>query len=132
MSQAAFPKTARLRKSGEFKAVFAGGHKFVCAGFVLIAAPAGTPRARLGLALAKRRIARSVDRNRIKRVLRESFRNHRSVLAAVDIVVLARSRTGAMSNADLFAQLAGIWPQIARLDSLPRPDRLPPGGRGQR
>lgn len=115
MARAAFPRAARLLGGSEFRAVFAEGQKFVCPGFVLIAAPREDCRARLGLALAKRRIARAVDRNRVKRVLRESFRGVRMQLGGIDVVVLARSRTAAMSNAELFAQLAGIWPQIARI-----------------
>ncbi|MES1924153.1 ribonuclease P protein component [Salinisphaera sp. T31B1] len=132
MTQAAFPKTARLRNAGDFRAVFKHGSKKVSAGFVVIFAPGSAMRARLGLALAKRRIARSVDRNRVKRVLRESFRCHQQGLGNVDIVVLARSRTASMSNAELFAQLATIWPSIARSGGLSHGDRSPPAGAGQR
>ena len=114
MSQASFPPRARLRNAAEFRAVFAQGDKTVCPEFVLIAAAGDGQPARLGLALAKRRIARAVDRNRIKRVLRESFRHARPELGSVDVVVLARSRTAAMDNKALFAQLAGVWPRVAR------------------
>lgn len=117
MAQAGFPATARLRQAAEFRAVFAQGSKRVSRGFVVIAAPSGAAVPRIGLALAKRRIARAVDRNRVKRVLRESFRLNRHHLGALDIVVLARSRTGAMSNAALFAQLDDIWRQLARTSS---------------
>jgi ribonuclease P protein component len=122
VAQAGFPATARLRQASEFRAVFASGRKFVSKGLVIIAAPGGSDFPRLGLALAKRRIARAVDRNRVKRVLRESFRLNRHRLGSVDIVVLARSRTAAMDNATLFAQLADIWPQLARLDGRPPQD----------
>lgn len=125
MAPAAFPATARLRQSAEFRAVFAQGRKFVSRGLVVIAAPGSADQARLGLALAKRRIARSVDRNRVKRVLRESFRVNRHRLLQVDVVVLARSHTADMSNAALFTQLADIWPQIARLGHRPQPSKGP-------
>ncbi len=111
---ASFPPEARLQCARQFRAVFSQGRKFVQPGFVLIAAPSTQTQARLGLALAKRRIARSVDRNRIKRVVRESFRYARASLGPVDIVVLARSRTGQLSNRDLFEQLAATWPEIAK------------------
>ncbi|WP_353110731.1 ribonuclease P protein component [Salinisphaera dokdonensis] len=122
MAQAGFPATARLRQASEFRAVFAQGRKFVSRGFVIIAAPGGADQPRLGLALAKRRIARAVDRNRVKRVLRESFRLNRHRLGPIDVVVLARSRTAAIDNAALFAQLAEIWPQLVRLDNRPPHD----------
>ncbi len=103
--------------------MFSQGRKFVRPGVVLIAAPSTQVEARLGLALAKRRIARSVDRNRIKRVVRESFRHARSSLGPVDIVVLARSRSGELSNRDLFGQLAAIWPDIATMAHAGSADR---------
>lgn len=119
MPRAAFPATARLRQSAEFRAVFANGRKFVSPGFVVIAAEGSAGQARLGLALAKRRIARAVERNRVKRVLRESFRLHRADLAPIDVVVLARSRTSTMSNAALFDQLEALWPQLDRVATSP-------------
>lgn len=113
MSGAPFGPDARLRQASEFRAVFRRGRKFVRPGFVLIAASGPRSEARLGLALAKRRIAKSVDRNRVKRVIRESFRYARASLGAVDIVVLARSRTGGLPNAELFRQLEALWPEVA-------------------
>ncbi len=43
--------------------------------------------ARLGLIVGKRQLKRAVDRNQVKRVLRETFRVNRSILPAIDIVV---------------------------------------------
>lgn len=112
--QATFPRAARLLRPSQYTAVFARGEKFVCDGFVVIAANNGEAHARLGLALAKRRIRRAVDRNRVKRVVRESFRHVRPDLPATDIVVLARSRTATIDNASLTAQLTRIWQRLAR------------------
>lgn len=120
MSRAAFPPEARLCEPVAFRAVFARGRKFVTSGFVIIAAPRDDIRPRLGLALAKRRIRRAVDRNRVKRIVRESFRQNQTRLGGVDIVVLARSRTENISNTELFAQLADIWPRIGGLDAATR------------
>ncbi|RJS92568.1 ribonuclease P protein component [Salinisphaera sp. Q1T1-3] len=113
MSQAAFPREARLLRPPQFRAVFARGEKFVCPGFVVIAATSENTQARLGLALAKRRIRRAVDRNRVKRIVRESFRRHRDEIGGIDVVVLARSRTDRIDNADLFDQLTRLWGRIA-------------------
>jgi ribonuclease P protein component len=49
--------------------------------------------ARLGLTIARRVAKRAVDRNRLKRLARESFRMQRS-LPAWDFVVLAKPGAG--------------------------------------
>lgn len=110
--QASFGPDARLHAPPEFRQVFANGRKHVCDGLVVIAARNDQEHARLGLALAKKRIRRAVDRNRVKRLVRESFRHERVHLPSIDVVVLARSRTASMSNASLTAQLATIWQRI--------------------
>lgn len=109
MTLESFPPEVRLRQSGDFRAVFADGQRYVRSGFVVIVAPSRYTKARLGLAIAKRRVPRAVDRNRIKRIVRDSFRRTQTSLNAVDIVVLARSRTVAMSNGKLRGQLRSIW-----------------------
>lgn len=50
-----------------------------------------TKAARLGLVVAKKHLKRAVDRNRFKRLVRESFRAHQQQLEGLDVVVLARS-----------------------------------------
>jgi ribonuclease P protein component len=54
-------------------------------------APLPTEPARLGLVVSKKHLKRAVDRNRFKRVVRESFRHHQEQLKGLDIVVLARN-----------------------------------------
>jgi len=44
---------------------------------------------RLGLAVT-RRLGKAVQRNRVKRVLREFFRRHRAGLPAADLVIMAK------------------------------------------
>ena len=65
--------------------------------------------ARLGLVVAKKVLRRAVDRNRVKRVIRESFRKRRG-LPALDIVVrLTEPRRLSLDHADrLFAALADV------------------------
>lgn len=45
--------------------------------------------ARLGLAVSKKQVKRAVDRNRIKRLIREVFRHRRDSLKGYDLVVMA-------------------------------------------
>ena len=75
-----------------------------------VANDVGTPR--LGLAIAKRSLPRAVDRNRIKRLIRESFRQCRSELPARDIVVLVKAEAGRAQNRELTDALARHWRRL--------------------
>ena len=65
------------------------------------------------MAVAVRTVGSAVRRNRIRRVIRESFRLHQDELPAVDVVVAARARTKEAGNAEMFASLKRLWGQIS-------------------
>lgn len=69
----------------------------------------GQAEARLGLAIAKKCARRAVDRNRLKRIARESFRTHRHTLPGVDIVVLCSNGATGMPNQKLDMLLEQAW-----------------------
>ena len=87
----------------------------------MLATPNTKGHPRIGVTISKKRAKRAVDRNRVKRVTRESFRQHQNLSCPVDIVVLARSHTSRMTNAELFDQLAVIWSKIAASKTLRQP-----------
>ena len=66
-------------------------------------------RARLGLAVSKKNCRLAVGRNRIKRIVRESFREHQGDLAGIDFVVLNQVGTHKADNKALFESLEGHW-----------------------
>jgi len=76
-------------------------------------------QARLGLAIAKKQLPRAVDRNRIKRVVRESFRLLQ--VQEHDFVVLARRDTVTATNAQLFLSLKHHWDRLLKTQSSPTP-----------
>ncbi|MEN8823682.1 MAG: ribonuclease P protein component, partial [Glaciecola sp.] len=53
---------------------------------------------RLGITIAKNRVRKAHDRNRLKRVIRESFRHHQHFLPNVDIIVIGKSNLDTLSN----------------------------------
>ena len=78
----------------------------------MIARPNGLGHARLGLAVGVRAAGNAVNRNRVKRVVREAFRHIRQELPAVDLVVNARPAAGKASNADMTASVVALWNRI--------------------
>lgn len=74
--------------------------------------------ARLGVIISKRALSRAVDRNRIRRWVRECFRLSQEELVGLDVIVLAKSSLkGFCANATgtLFCRnLRQRWEEIGR------------------
>ncbi len=70
--------------------------------------------ARLGLAIAKKHLRKATSRNRIKRLIRESFRLHQSRLKGLDLVVLARPGLEQVDNRTLLQSLERHWQRLAQ------------------
>jgi ribonuclease P protein component len=77
--------------------------------FTVLYRPNGLMRPRLGLAIAKKKVRRAVARNRLKRIIRESFRVAERQLNSFDIVIMARQKAGSALNKELFASLDHHW-----------------------
>lgn len=75
-------------------------------------APNDRGEARLGMAVGVRAIGGAVPRNRLRRLIRESFRMHRQELPAVDVFVTARAKAAAAANREIFASLECLWQEI--------------------
>jgi len=71
-----------------------------------------TGAARLGMAVAVRTAGNAVGRNRLRRIIRESFRVHQHELPALDLVVSARPAARAAASAALHASLAALWKRL--------------------
>ena len=112
-----FPRNVRLTRGVEFQRVFQQGKRLHANGVNARAAANGMGFPRLGMAIAKKALRRAHERNRIKRLVRESFRHHQANLPAVDIVVMCRHEVLTMSNAEIFQQLEGLWLRLHKLYS---------------
>ena len=111
-TDARFPRLARLTKAGDFRSVFALATKSSDPCFTVLARCNSRQPARLGLAISKRNARRAVDRNRLKRVIRESFRHCRYGLHGFDFVVLSRRGALTSSNDELTSSLSKHWERI--------------------
>lgn len=94
--------------------VFRGAGKSRDACFTVLSKANGTGVARLGLAISKKQCRHASGRNRLKRIVRESFRQHQEVLTGFDVVVIGQAAASRADNRALFDSLEGHWQTIRR------------------
>ncbi len=118
MSEFAFPRRARLLRPDEFKRVFEDPVRFARHGVIVLSRKTQGGTARLGLAVAKKHVRRAHERNRIKRLARETFRLHPVRHCPLDCVVLVRSGVEKSSNEELRQALNGAWRKLVEQCSV--------------
>ncbi|AZQ12713.1 Ribonuclease P protein component [Shewanella khirikhana] len=68
----------------------------------------------MGLTVPKKQVKRAHDRNRVKRVIRESFRLQQHEIPSLDIVVLVRKGVMDLDNAALHKLVDKLWRKLSR------------------
>jgi ribonuclease P protein component len=115
----------RLRTRAAFDRVFRRGARLEGRLFVAVAAWNGGEEDRLGLAVS-RRIGGAVERNRARRLLRESFRRQEPVPGAgVDVVVLPKAEILACTQSEVERELRD---RLRRLRRKADPSRAASAG----
>ena len=127
--RANLPPTAILKQASDFKKVFKKPAVSADSYFKILATRGGGERHRLGMAVSRKLDKRAVVRNRIKRLIRESFRQrfltvqetrssadsgrksgHESIV--MDVVVLPRRESATICNKRLFISLDKHWSRL--------------------
>ena len=110
-----FRPEQRIRNSAGFQAVFDSPNCKVAVPQYLVLIRANQQnQSRLGFVIARKKIRFAVNRNRIKRVVRNSFRLHQYDLPTVDVVFIARQGLDKLSNSELASALVKTWQQVNR------------------
>ena len=109
-----FPEKYRLKRPSDFQEVFKTATRYADKKFLVLARNNDMEIARLGLAVSAKRIRTAVRRNKVKRLIRESFRRNRDRLRGLDIVVVVHKGAGTADNALISQALCGIWDRMVR------------------
>ncbi len=110
-----FDRDKRLLTARQFSAVFDSPTGKVPGKHVLLLAREnGLDHPRLGLVIGKKNVKLAVQRNRLKRLIRESFRHNQETLTGWDIVVIARKGLGELENPELHQQFGKLWKRLLR------------------
>ena len=115
------PAQRRLRRKADFEAAYARGRRFANGFFAVTVYSNCLGWPRLGLAVAVRAAGGAVERNRIRRIVRESFRLHQHEIPALDLVVSARPKARDAAGAELRASLAALWKKMTEQCGSIRP-----------
>ena len=109
-----FRKESRLLDAAAFSRVFQRATRSRDKWFTVLCRRRDGEQARLGLAISKKNCRQATARNRIKRIVRESFRQHQDQLAGLDVVVMNQPAAKTGSNRQLFDSLTGHWQRCER------------------
>jgi ribonuclease P protein component len=104
-----FGKKDRLLNAAAFGRVFKKANRSRDKWFTVLSRENSGGGARLGLAISKKLCRKATARNRIKRIVRESFRHHQAELGNLDVVVINQAAAGTATSRQLFDSLAGHW-----------------------
>lgn len=105
-----FNKTRRLITKSDYDYVFAQANKILTPEFVILYRKNCLGYARIGIALSKKKIAKACQRNRLRRLVRESFR--KESLPTLDIIFLARHGAEKRENRLIIEHLSHAWKKL--------------------
>jgi ribonuclease P protein component len=111
VKQFGLPKSCLLRKTAEFNQVYRSGRRLHGKNFSLIVLSGEQPDSRLGISIP-RKVGNAVRRNRIKRLVRETFRLHRPLFPrSSDIVFTVRPGYAPTGVEEVRTSVAALVPQ---------------------
>ena len=116
------PKAARLRRRREFLAVQDRGARLFPGELLVLYGGTAAGRPRIGITVSSK-VANAVGRNRVKRWVREAFREIQHELPPVDLVVIARSGALVQGLPGARRALAGARDELKRRGLVPRLDQ---------
>lgn len=108
-----FPKSIRLLNAKDYSDVFSSVDiKLSTQYFLCLARKQSKQTPRLGIIVAKKNVRLAVNRNRIKRLLRESFRTHKREIPEFDIVMLAKHSSNTADPEKISKELQYVWRKL--------------------
>ncbi len=108
-----YDKSGRLRRRAEFISLSLSASKYYTPHFLILRANLDNSVPRIGITV-KKKIGNAVCRNRIKRLIREFFRNNKELFSSADYNVVARTGAGLLTYATVCQELANALTGNAR------------------
>jgi ribonuclease P protein component len=108
-----YSRKYRLTSKDEVQSVFAAKPRKVSHQYLLVLfIPNQLDHARLGLIVGKQHLRRAVDRNRVRRIIRDSFRLQKDLLKGLDLIVMIRSNCRNLETKQIRSDIDHLWQTI--------------------
>ena len=111
-----FPRCVRLLNKQDFSFVFSKAERLSSKYITLLYRPNERKTPRMGLVVAKKSLAKAVQRNTFKRITRDSFRRSQHTLPNIDIVILSKKGLKVFEREELALQLDRLWSKLGRTE----------------
>ena len=113
MSNFCLPKKVRLLKRAQFLTLSKQGKRVHTDSFIAIVLNGTALNNRIGITISKK-VGNAVERNRIKRIIREYFRHNKEIISGPkDINIIARKGLTTLSNRKIIEKLDKLFTKIA-------------------
>jgi ribonuclease P protein component len=110
---AGFCKAERIRSRKDFVRLSAVSTKVVTKNFVLLTNLNDAETCRIGITVS-RKVGNAVCRNRLKRMIREFFRNNKSIFVPSDSVIIARAGADRLNYTELCQELVNAVQRVGK------------------
>ena len=111
---ATFSRAMKVNNPKDYARVFRDCKRISGGGLTILSAKNTVGYPRLGMAIAKKHLKLAVHRNRLKRIIRESFRRKKAAFADVDIIVLTRADITKCESSQIWEALDKHWITVVR------------------
>lgn len=109
MSQFFFKKNFRLSSISKFYTFYSKSYRIYTSEFILLQQVNNLNYPRLGISISKHNINKAYNRNRIKRIIRESFRLLQYKLRVMDFLIVVKKTVCCMNNQFILRCLKNLW-----------------------
>ena len=112
MKYLTFSRQFRLKTKAEFKNIFDQPNKISQKYVTILFKPNQKNYSRIGIIVAKRIAHHAHDRNRIKRIIKDSFRCHKVKLLGKDIIIIAKQPSKIIDKKTLRQGIDHLWEKL--------------------
>ena len=114
MGNTQYSRELRLLTPSHFENVFKDAIPSVSPKMTILGRHNQLDHPRLGVTVSKKNVRKAHDRNRMKRLIRESFRLNQHHLPDIDIVVVVKKGLDKETNEQIFALLEKLWKKLTK------------------